>query len=92
MVNENASMQITWRPPVDPRAKRTDLPDTAFAFPKERKEPLTDANHVRSAIARFDQVDGVSESERRQARVNIAAAARYFGVRFASDVHPPFSV
>ncbi|TMG16497.1 MAG: hypothetical protein E6I01_05185, partial [Chloroflexi bacterium] len=35
-----------------------------FAFPKERKEPLNDARHVRNAIARFDQVEGVSDSER----------------------------
>ena len=32
-----------------------------FAFPDERKEPLTDASHVRNAIARFDQVEGVSD-------------------------------
>lgn len=29
-----------------------------FAFPKQRKEPLNDAAHVRNAIARFDQVKG----------------------------------
>ena len=29
-----------------------------FVFPEERKEPLTDARHVRNAIARFDQVEG----------------------------------
>ena len=33
------------------------LSATKFAFPKERKEPLTDASHVRNAIARFNQVD-----------------------------------
>lgn len=73
---------ITWRPPDDPEAKRSQLPNTAFAFPKERKEPLTDAAHVRSAIARFNQVDGVTEYERRQALANISAAAKYFGVFF----------
>ena len=36
--------------------ERTDLPDTVFAFPRQRKEPLTDALHVRNAGARFDQV------------------------------------
>ena len=41
--------------------KQGDLPDTVFAFPKQRKEPLTDASHVRSAVARFDQVIDVSE-------------------------------
>lgn len=28
-----------------------------FAFPKQRKEPVHDAEHVRNAIARFDQVE-----------------------------------
>jgi hypothetical protein len=37
---------------------RDNLPDSAFAFPKERKEPLVDASHVRNAVARFDQVEG----------------------------------
>ena len=39
---------------------RTDLPDSVFAFPYQRKEPLTDASHVRDALARFDQVEGVT--------------------------------
>lgn len=75
-------MTITWRPPADPKAKRSQLPNNAFAFPRERKEPLTDAAHVRSAIARFAQVDGVTERERAQAASNIWAAAKYFGVHF----------
>src|SRR6266576_5516820 len=51
-----------------------------FAFPKERKEPLNDARHVRNAIARFDQVEGVSNSERDAAWRRIRAAAKKFGV------------
>jgi hypothetical protein len=51
-----------------------------FAFPKERKEPLNDASHVRNAIARFDQVEGVSDSEREAAWRRIRAAARKYGV------------
>lgn len=51
-----------------------------FAFPKERKEPLNDARHVRNAIARFDQVEGVTESERDAAWKRIRTAARKFGV------------
>ena len=46
--------------------KQSDLPDTVFAFPKQRKEPLTDASHVRNAIARFDQVTAVSDEDRAQ--------------------------
>ena len=53
---------------------------TQFAFPKERKEPLTDASHVRNAIARFDQVEGVSDSEREAAWRRIKAAAKRHGV------------
>jgi hypothetical protein len=82
-------MQITWRPVEhgadSPRAK---LPDSAFAFPAERKEPLTDSGHVRSAIARFGSVDGVSNSERAQAFENIKAAAEHYGIALkASSWH-----
>jgi len=74
-------MQITWKPVRDGAdAPRVKLPDSVFAFPKERKEPLTDAAHVRSAIARFGEVRGVGEAERAQAFANIKAAAGYFGV------------
>lgn len=63
--------------------KRDDLPDSAFAFPKQRKEPITDAGHVRSALARFDQVEEVSDDERDLAFANIAKAAKHFGVDMA---------
>ena len=56
--------------------KRDDLDDGKFAFPKERKEPLEDASHVRNAIARFNQVKGVSDDERDAAWKRIKAAAR----------------
>src|ERR671937_1473264 len=51
-----------------------------FAFPKERKEPLNDARHVRNAVASFDQVEGVSDSERDAAWRRIRSAARKYGV------------
>jgi hypothetical protein len=73
-------MEITWKPVRNPSVGRPQLPESAFAFPAERKEPLIDASHVRSAIARFAQVQGVSEAERAQAFANIKAAAAYFGV------------
>src|SRR5262249_24989475 len=60
--------------------ERSDLPDSVFAFPKERKEPLTDASHVRNAIARFDQTIGVSDEDRELAFANIKKAAEYYGV------------
>ena len=61
-------------------AKKNDLPDSSFAFAKERKEPLTDAKHVRNAIARFDQVEDVSDAERDKAWRRIMTAAKRFGV------------
>jgi len=57
-------------------AKRNRLSDEKFAFPKQRKEPLNDAKHVRNAIARFDQVEDVSDSEREAAWKRIKAAAK----------------
>src|SRR5271165_4001787 len=56
-------------------AEKNQLADEEFAFPKERKEPLADARHVRNAIARFDQVEGVSDAERDQAWQRILTAA-----------------
>ena len=56
------------------------LPETSFAFPRARKEPMTDASHVRNAIARFDQVADVADAERDLAFANIQKAARYFGI------------
>jgi hypothetical protein len=61
-------------------AEKNRLPDSAFAFPEQRKEPLTDARHVRNAVARFDQVEGVSDADRDRAWRRIRAAARKFGV------------
>jgi hypothetical protein len=60
--------------------KRDSMSAQRFAFPKERKEPLNDANHVRNAIARFNQVEGVSETERAAAWRRIKTAAKKFGV------------
>jgi hypothetical protein len=60
--------------------KRDDLDDGKFAFPKERKEPLEDATHVRNAIARFNQVKGVSDDERDAAWKRIKAAAKKYDV------------
>ncbi|WP_166210313.1 DUF6582 domain-containing protein [Cognatiluteimonas telluris] len=59
---------------------RDDLGRGQFAFPKQRKEPLEDAEHVRNAIARFDQVKGVSDEERDEAWKRIRAAAKKFDV------------
>jgi hypothetical protein len=59
---------------------RKDISSQHFAFPKQRKEPLEDASHVRNAIARFDQVQGVTDQERDEAWAHIRAAAKKFNV------------
>jgi hypothetical protein len=61
-------------------ADKDKLADQDFAFPKERKEPLNDARHVRNAIARFDQVEGVSDAERDRAWKRILDAAKRYDV------------
>jgi hypothetical protein len=75
-------MRATWKPHEKhgELTKRSDLPDSVFAIPKKRKEPLTDAKHVRNAIARFDQMTGVTADEREQAFANIKKAAKHYGV------------
>jgi hypothetical protein len=80
-------MKVTWKPheehgTLSSKEKR-DLPDSVYAFPDKRKEPLTDARHVQNALARFDQVHDVSEAEREQAFANIKAAAKHYGIDMA---------
>jgi hypothetical protein len=65
-------------------ATQNDLSERQFAFPKERKEPLTDARHVRNAIARFDQVEGVTDAERDRAWKRIRSAARKYHVEVSA--------
>jgi hypothetical protein len=56
-----------------------------FAFPDERNEPLTHARHVRTAITRFDQVEGVSDAERGRAWQRILAAPRRYDVEVSAS-------
>jgi hypothetical protein len=71
---------------------QSDLPDSAF--PKQRKKPLTDAQHVRNAVARFAQVIDVSDADRALAFANIERAADYYNVNLAETswhdlgIHP----
>ena len=62
------------------KAARGGISATKFAFPKQRKEPLENASHVRNAVARFHQVKDVTEAERRAAWKRIEAAAKLYGV------------
>ncbi len=59
---------------------RDAMPSREFAFPKQRKEPVEDAAHVRAAIARFNQVKDVTDRERDEAWERILRAARRHGV------------
>ena len=89
-------MKTTWKPHEKHGllTAQGDLPDSVYAFPKQRKEPLTDARHVRNAVARFDQVTGVSDADRAEAFANIKRAARHYGVELSESswqelgVHP----
>jgi hypothetical protein len=76
--------KTTWQPHTRHGELDTDdresLPDSAYAFPKQRKEPLTDASHVINALARFDQVEDVSDADRELAFANIKKAADYYDV------------
>ena len=77
--------EATWEPHDETRTAPTesDLPASVYAFPKQRKEPLTDAEHVRNAVARFDQVIDVSDEDRDLAFANIQKAARHYGVNLS---------
>ena len=66
-------------------ADKDKLADKEFAFPQERKEPLTDARHVRNAIARFDQVEGVSDAERDKAWKRILKDAKRYDVEVSES-------
>jgi hypothetical protein len=89
-------VRATWKPHEKHGrlTERSDLPNTVFAYPKERKEPLTDARHVRNAVARFDQVTDVSNTDRALAFANIQKAARHYNVDLSETnwhqlgVHP----
>jgi hypothetical protein len=89
-------MRTTWKPHEEHGrlTARSDLPDTVYAFPNQRKEPLTDAQHVRNAVSRFDQVIDVSDADRALAFANIEKAAKYYDVDLAETswhdlgIHP----
>jgi hypothetical protein len=59
---------------------RKAIPGGKYAFPRDRKEPLENAAHVRNAIARFTQVKDVTDADRTRAWARILRAAKKFGV------------
>jgi|GEM_PF-481018 len=93
-IKDDYMRKTTWKPyhsAMHSQLSRTDkdlLPTSAFAFPRARKEPMTDAAHVRDAMARFNQVKNVSDSERDLAFANLQKAAKYFGIQMSeTDWH-----
>jgi hypothetical protein len=85
-----STLEATWEPYEESMYSptRSNLPETVFAFPKQRKEPMTDAQHVRNAVARFDQVLDVSDEDRALAFANIEKAAKHYGVNLSeTDWH-----
>src|ERR1700739_899266 len=89
-------MQTTWKPHEahGTLTAQSDLPYSCYPLPTQRKEPLTDAKHVRNAVARFDQVIDVSDDDRALAFANIEKAAEYYNVDLSETswrelgVHP----
>ena len=65
--------------------EKENLPESTFAFPRERKEPLKDARHVQEAIARFDQVKNVTNEERDEAWKRIQKAAKKFDIQLQEN-------
>jgi len=65
--------------------QRDKLDDDKFAFPEQRKEPIENASHVRNAIARFNQVKGVSDDDRDAAWKRIKKAAKKYDVEVNED-------
>jgi class 3 adenylate cyclase len=64
-------------------AERARLPDSAFAYIdacRRRRLPIHDADYVRNALARFNQVAFEDEAARDRARKQLLIAARKFKI------------
>ncbi len=68
--------------------ERNRLKDDQFAYidkDGERHLPIHDEEHVRNALARWDQTDFESAEARGRARRKILRAARMFGIEVSED-------
>jgi len=66
---------------------RNDLPDSEFGLPKERKFPLNDENHVRSAITFFKYA---KPNQRRELAKNINLRLKKFDMSVNVSENNPF--
>lgn len=72
--------------------QKKNLPDSAFALvytdskgKKIRKFPLSDAAHVRNAIARFPQASFSNPAAKKTVARKILRAAKKYGIEVAKD-------
>ena len=61
---------------------RKELPASIYGLPSEKKYPLNDANHVRSAMAYFNHCD---KNKKKELARNIMKAAKKFNVEISED-------
>jgi hypothetical protein len=73
------------------RVAGRDLPSSDFAYVGDPevtstwKLPIHDAAHVRNALARFDQTQGIPAGEKSKVWDKIVAAAKRFGIEVSSE-------
>lgn len=68
--------------------KREELKDSDFAYidgKGNRHLPINDDPHIRNAMARWNQTDFESKSDKEAARRKIVAAARRHGIDIGED-------
>lgn len=69
-------------------AQRDRLPDREFAYidsSGERHLPINDEDHVRNAMARWNQTDFESKAAKERARKRIVAAAKRHDIEVDDD-------
>ncbi len=66
------------------REARDALPEDAFAVPGKRRLPITDVRHAKMAWSQIENISGLTDSERTDARLNIVAKAHDLGVETIS--------
>lgn len=62
--------------------ERNELDDSQFGLPEDRKYPLTDAAHVKSAISYFHKCP---EGKKKRLAARIRRAAKKFDVAIGED-------